>query len=94
MSISTRNQCQTVLNHLIAHGYITQLIATNYGVRRLASRIYDLKAGGVFVASQKQRDDNGTTYARYTMEQVDRDLEARRQAEGYSYMSDRRLRAA
>ena len=36
--ISSRSQCQLVLSNLIDHGYITQLIATNYGVRRLASR--------------------------------------------------------
>lgn len=94
MSISTRNQCQIVLKHLIDHGYITQLIATNYGVRRLASRVYDLKAGGVLLNSNIERDDSGTKYARYTMEQVDRDLEANRLADGYSYASDKKLRLA
>lgn len=94
MSISTKNQCQIVLKHLIDHGYITQLIATNYGVRRLASRIYDLKDAGVVLDSTIQRDDSGTKYARYTMTEVNRASEAGRLARGMSYRMFNALRAA
>lgn len=85
MSISTKNQCEIVRKHLIDHGYITQLIATNYGVRRLASRIYDLKKGGVIVDVAIERDDSGTKYARYSMSESGRNTERRLMDEGTAY---------
>lgn len=94
MSISTKNQCQIVLKHLIDHGYITQLIATNYGVRRLASRIYDLKFAGVVVDVVLERDDSNTKYAHYTMTEMNRASEATRMARGQSYQLFNSLRAA
>jgi hypothetical protein len=85
MSISTRNQCQIVLKHLIDHGYITQLIATNYGVRRLASRIYDIRKGGVNLDVSVQRDDNGTKYARYSLNDAARAVERNLMNDGTAY---------
>lgn len=59
------NQNQFVLNHLIDHGYITQTIANNYGIRRLASRIHDLTVNGVAVRKEMRKDDMGVRYAYY-----------------------------
>lgn len=59
-------QNQLVLDHLIDHGYITDLIARNYGVRRLAARIKDLRTQGVRIDSELQTDSSGVRYARYT----------------------------
>lgn len=72
----SKSQNQLVLNHLIDHGYITDLIARNYGVRRLASRIHDLiRIGGVRISSDIERDDAGVRYALYTMSTEDRNVE-------------------
>lgn len=61
-------QNQRVLNHLIDHGYITDLIARNYGIRRLASRIHDLRTlYGVEICQEMRRDDAGARYAYYYM---------------------------
>lgn len=67
-----KNQNQTVLNHLIAHGYITQTIASNYSVRRLASRVHDLRMKGVTVNVERRVDDAGVPYAYYSMSSMDR----------------------
>lgn len=93
MSISTRNQCQVVLKHLIDHGYITQLIASNYGIRRLASRMSSLKQQGLQFESQPRRDDQGVKYAYYTMTLAERDREAFRLARGLSFAIGKRLAA-
>jgi len=70
------SQNQIVLNHLIDHGYITDVIARNYGVRRLASRIYDLRTGGLSrIEVQTRIDDSGIRYAFYSMSESNRDLE-------------------
>jgi hypothetical protein len=61
-----KSQCQLVLDHLIDHGYITEVIARNYGVKRLASRVHDLKAiASVPVQKEMRTDDLGAQYAYY-----------------------------
>lgn len=92
--ISSKNQCQIVLRHLIDHGYITQVIATNYGVRRLASRIFDLKSAAVIVDVELRKDDSGTKYAYYTMCQENRNVEANRMASGRGYIVGSTLKVA
>lgn len=62
------NQCQLVLNHMVRHGYITPLVANNYGVTRLASRIHDLKVAGWPIVKQTMRDDRGKRYTRYSVQ--------------------------
>lgn len=70
------SQNQLVLNHLIDHGYITEIIARSYGIRRLASRIFDLKTTGVVEVEKDMRvDDLGVPYAYYSLTQFERDLE-------------------
>jgi hypothetical protein len=61
------NQNQLVLNHMIRHGYITPLVANNYGVTRLASRIHDLRLMGWNVVAKMHRDDRGKRYTRYSV---------------------------
>lgn len=39
-------QCERVLDHIEKYGYITQADADRLKVKRLASRIYDLKKRG------------------------------------------------
>ena len=94
MAISTRNQNQIILKHLIDHGYITQLIATNYGVRRLASRNFDLKSEMVQIEVATKRDDTGTKYAYYSMTEFERNCEAGRMRNGYSYKCGADLKVA
>lgn len=65
MASGQKTQCQLILTHIINHGYITPLVASNYGVERLASRIHDLKKAKFDVRKQMRRDDNGKRYARY-----------------------------
>ena len=60
-------QNQRVLDHMIGHGYITQVIASNYGIRRLASRINDLKKEGVGITRTMQVDDAGVRFAKYSL---------------------------
>lgn len=71
-------QNQRVLDHLIDHGYITQTIATSYGIRRLASRINDLRNETVFVLSERRVDDAGVPYAYYTLDPTTREAEKHR----------------
>lgn len=67
-------QNQRVLNHLIDHGYITQLVASSYGVRRLASRIDEIQTkGGTTVEREMRKDDAGVKYAYYTLRDIDRE---------------------
>jgi len=79
------NQCNRVWNHLIDHGYITQVIAGNYGIRRLASRIDDLKKAGVIIETELKFDDAGVRYAYYTMPESWQVAEKRRRLKGYDY---------
>lgn len=62
-------QCRLVLNHIHRHGYISQLVATNYGIPRLASRIHDLKIAGIDVRAESVRDMKGKRYTRYSLAQ-------------------------
>jgi hypothetical protein len=61
------NQTQKVLNHLVNHGYITQVIASNYGIRSCSSRISELKNRGHAVSVELKKDDAGVRYAYYTL---------------------------
>lgn len=56
-----------VFNHLKTHGYITDVVAQSYGIRRLASRILDLKTLGFVIDVEMRRDDLGRRYAYYTL---------------------------
>ena len=58
-------QTDLVLSHIHRHGYITPLVAANYGVTRLASRIYDLAKAGHRFAKERMTDDRGRRYVRY-----------------------------
>ena len=63
-------QCQKILEHMEAHGSITDRDAFElYRIRRLASRIYDLKKGGYSIGRTMERgmNANGSPvwYARY-----------------------------
>jgi hypothetical protein len=79
------NQNQRVLNHLIDHGYITQTIANNYGIRRLASRIFDLGEQGVEIEKETRFDDAGVRYVRYSLSGVERNSERNRRVLGCDY---------
>lgn len=83
------NQNQKALNHLIDHGYVTQVVATSYGIRRLAARMTDLKNAGVEFAVQSRRDDAGVRYAYYTMTDATRDDERASRVLGGTYNSYR-----
>jgi hypothetical protein len=61
------NQTEKVLSHLRNHGYITQVIASNYGIRSCSSRISELKNRGHNVRSKLKKDDAGVRYAYYTL---------------------------
>ncbi len=60
-------QTEQVYNHLRNHGYMTQVIASNYGIRRCAARINDLKNRGIQINSETKFDDAGVRYAYYTL---------------------------
>ena len=80
---STKTQNQRVLDHLIDHGFVTQVIASSYGIRRLASRINDLKKEGARVESIMKTDDAGVRYAYYTL--IDPQAERSRRELGMSW---------
>jgi hypothetical protein len=73
------SQNQFVLNHLIDHGYITEVVARNYGIRRLASRIHDLSdpinGGGITIPRETRSDDAGVPYTYYTIADDHRAME-------------------
>lgn len=49
-------QCHEVLKYLKRHGSITPLAAqTMLGISRLASRVYDLRAAGYEIRSERRR---------------------------------------
>lgn len=62
-------QCKLVLQHIRQHGYITPLVAKNYGIDRLASRIFDLKTFGFDIVTEMHRDMAGKRYTRYALRQ-------------------------
>lgn len=66
-------QCAQVLRHMATYGSITDLDAyTIYHIRRLASRIYDLKQLGYKIKKVMERGMNAdgapVNYARYFIE--------------------------
>lgn len=67
-------QCDRILRHLKEYGSITDLEAyTKYGIRRLASRIHDLKRRGVDIISERvngrNRNDEPTHFSVYRLKQ-------------------------
>lgn len=91
--INGKSQNQFVLDHLIDHGYISDTIARNYGIRRLAARIRDLTEEGVRVDRQSKTDDVGSRYTQYAL--VDRCVEKfRRDVRGQTYKLGSPLKAA
>ena len=86
-----KNQNQRVLDHLINHGYITQVIASNYGIRRLAARILDLKKENITIVSETKYDDSGSRYAYYRLPPNWRKYEKSRRKNGFCYRSGRKF---
>jgi hypothetical protein len=65
-TIPTTNQCHAVLDHVIRKGSISQLEADSlYRVKRLTSRVTELKAKGVSLIAEIRHDNTGKRYARY-----------------------------
>lgn len=70
-------QCETVLRHMEKYGSITSPEAMqDYGIMRLASRITDLKKAGIPIhrelVTDKNRYGEPVTFARYSVEEGDR----------------------
>ena len=68
-------QCEKILRHLKDYGSITsQEAMQEYGIMRLASRINDLRRGGVMIISEtatgKNRYGEPTRYAVYKLAEV------------------------
>ena len=68
-------QCEKILRHLKDYGSITsQEAMQEYGIMRLASRINDLRRGGVLIVSEtatgKNRYGETTRYAVYRLAEV------------------------
>ena len=68
-------QCEKILRHLKDFGSITsQEAMQEYGIMRLASRINDLRRGGVMIVSEtatgKNRYGETTHYAVYRLAEV------------------------
>lgn len=78
-----KTQNQFVLDHMIDHGYITDIIARSYNIRRLAARVYELKAQGVRIECERKVDDQGVQYGFYTL--IDRELESQHRGRGGSW---------
>ena len=69
-------QCERILRHLQDYGSITQAEAvTEYGCYRLGARIWDLKAQGVPIRSErvtgKNRYDEPVSFSRYSIVKED-----------------------
>lgn len=67
-------QCDRILRHLKEYGSITDLEAySEYGIRRLASRIHDLKKRGVDIVLEtvtgKNRYGEATHFSVYRLKQ-------------------------
>jgi hypothetical protein len=59
-------QARTVLSHLERHGKITPAKAdVVYGIKRLASRMHELKAAGIPFNKKLMTDDVGDRYMQY-----------------------------
>lgn len=76
------SQNQFVLNHLIDHGYITEVVARNYGIRRLASRIHDLVKQSLAIQKETRIDDAGVKYTYYTLDAETQTLERQNRERG------------
>lgn len=62
-------QQKKIVDHLEAEGSITQLEAWDfYRIRRLATRIFELKEKGYDLTSQRRQDCQGQRYVRYVLE--------------------------
>lgn len=65
-------QCERILRHLQDYGSITQAEAvTEYGCYRLGARIWDLKAQGIPIRSErvtgKNRYDEPVSFSKYSI---------------------------
>lgn len=69
-SITQRgSQLQVVLQHLFVKGSISQVEAEAvYKIRRLASRIFELKQDGWRIKRELKQDLAGQRYARYSLD--------------------------
>ena len=66
MATKLTPQAREVLRYLLNKGYITQLYAFNeFGINRLASRVYELKQYGIPVQKRMCRSFSGKSYAEY-----------------------------
>lgn len=71
-------QCERILRHLQDYGSITQAEAvTEYGCYRLGARIWDLKAQGIPIRSErvtgKNRYDEPVSFSRYSIVKTKRE---------------------
>lgn len=71
-------QCERILRHLQDYGSITQAEAvTEYGCYRLGARIWDLKAQGILIRSErvtgKNRYDEPVSFSRYSIVKTERE---------------------
>lgn len=71
-------QCERILRHLQDYGSITQAEAvTEYGCYRLGARIWDLKAQGVPIHSErvtsKNRYNEPVSFSRYSIVKTERE---------------------
>lgn len=71
-------RCERILRHLQDYGSITQAEAvTEYGCYRLGARIFDLKAQGVPIRSErvtgKNRYDEPVSFSRYSIVKTERE---------------------
>lgn len=71
-------QCERILRHLQDYGSITQAEAvTEYGCYRLGARIWDLKAQGIPIRSErvtgKNRYDEPVSFSRYAIVKTERE---------------------
>ena len=72
-------QCERILRHLQDYGSITQAEAvTEYGCYRLGARIWDLKAQGLPIRSErvtgKNRYDEPVSFPRYSIVKTEREV--------------------
>jgi hypothetical protein len=67
-TLSPTNQQRIVLNHILVKGSISPLEADSlYRVKRLTSRITELKEAGVNIVAEMRTDNTGKRYARYSI---------------------------
>lgn len=70
-------QAQTVLSHLRAHSHLTSWQAEGvYRIRRLASRVDELRAAGFEIETQACEDAAGQRYTRYRLSRRQRRAKA------------------